>query len=96
MNKINKLKKAIESLEKVDSENFLEREETTEEKELFEIIKEFNLKNDEELKSVFETICDSDLLESTKRAILSMIDDYLDMNFIKSKVRDEINNYIIH
>lgn len=96
MNKINKLKKAIESLEKVDSENFLEREETTEEKELFEIIKEFNLKSDEELKSVFETICDSDLLESTKRAILSMIDDYLDMNFIKSKVRDEINNYIIH
>lgn len=96
MNKINKLKKAIESLEKVDSENFLEKEETTEEKELFEIIKEFNLKSDEELKSVFETICDSDLLESTKRAILSMIDDYLDMNFIKSKVRDEINNYIIH
>lgn len=96
MNKINKLKKAIESLEKVDSENFLEKEETTEEKELFEIIKEFNLKSDEELKSVFETICDSDLLESTKRAILSMIDDYLDMNFIKSKVRNEINNYIIH
>lgn len=96
MNKINKLKKAIESLEKVDSENFLEKETTTEEKELFEIIKEFNLKSDEELKSVFETICDSDLLESTKRAILSMIDDYLDMNFIKSKVRDEINNYIIH
>ena len=30
MNKINKLKKSIESLEKVDSENFLEREETTE------------------------------------------------------------------
>lgn len=96
MNKINKLKKAIESLEKVDSENFLEKEETTEEKELFEIIKEFNLKSDEELKSVFETICDSDLLESTKRAILSMIDDYLDINFIKSKVRYEINNYIIH
>lgn len=96
MNKINKLKKAIESLEKVDSENFLEKEETTEEKELFEIIKEFNLKSDEELKSVFETICDSDLLHSTKRAILSMIDIHLDMNFIESKVRDEINNYLIY
>lgn len=96
MSKTNKLKKAIEQLEKVDSENFLEKEETTEEKEMFEIIKEFNLKNDKELNSVFEAICSSNLLKSTKRAILSMIDDHLDMNFIKSKVRDEINNYIIH
>lgn len=96
MSKIKELEKAIEAFKKVDSENFLEKEETTEEKELFEIIKKFNLKSDKQLKSVFEIICDSDLLESTKRAILSMIDDHLDMNFIESKVRDEINNYIIH
>ena len=96
MSKIEKLEKAIEAFKKIDSENFFEKEETTEEKELFEVIKEFNLRSDKQLKSIFETICDSDLLESTKRAILSMIDDHLDMNFIKSSVRDEINNYIIH
>lgn len=96
MSKIEKLEKAIEAFKKIDSENFFEKEETTEEKELFEVIKEFNLRSDKQLKSIFETICDSDLLESTKRAILSMIDDYLDMNFIKSSVRDEMNNYIIH
>ncbi|HHF4656144.1 TPA: hypothetical protein ACPOYJ_001857 [Haemophilus influenzae] len=96
MNKINKLKKAIEALKKIDDGKLLEREETKEGKELFDSIKEFNLKNDNQLNSVFEAICESDLLESTKRDVLDMLDIHLDMNFIESPVRDEINNYIIH
>ncbi|MEX4695524.1 hypothetical protein MY579_08995 [Haemophilus influenzae] len=96
MNKINKLKKAIEALKKIDDGKLLEREETKEGKELLDAIKEFNLKNDKQLNSVFEAICESDLLESTKRDVLNVLDIHLDMNFIESPVRDEINKYIIH
>lgn len=96
MSNIKELEKAIEAFKKVDSENFLEKEETTEEKELFEIIKKFNLKSNKQLKSVFEAICESDLLESTKRDVLNMLDIHLDMNFIESPVRDEISKYILY
>lgn len=98
MNKTNKLKKSIKQLEKIDSVNLfdLNKEESKEEKEMFEIIKEFNLKNNKELNSVFEAIYFSNLLKSTKKVIFSIVDDYLDYNDINNLARNKIVSYLIH